>query len=92
MYYMHITMETISFKVKEQILNKIDSLIAPLNFNNRTEFIREAIREKLNKIETEIFLSRIKSFKGKAKTEVGDKKLHDVREDLFKEYAKKFDV
>ena len=46
-------METVTFKLQEEIVNKIDKLLKPLNFNNRTEFIREAIRAKLNEAEKE---------------------------------------
>ena len=46
-------MESVTFKLQEDILKKIDNLLIPLNFNNRTEFIRDAIRDKLHKIELE---------------------------------------
>ena len=41
-----LTMETITFKLQENILKKMDGILRPLNFNTRTEFIREAIRDK----------------------------------------------
>jgi metal-responsive CopG/Arc/MetJ family transcriptional regulator len=47
-------METVTFKVQEDILKRIDSLLKPLHFNNRTEFIREALREKINRIEYDV--------------------------------------
>jgi len=54
--YYSCNMETITFKLQEDILNKIDQLLKPLHFNNRTEFIREALREKINKIDKEEIL------------------------------------
>ena len=83
-------MEIISFKMQENILEKVDSLLKPLNFNNRTEFIREAIREKLDKIETERFMKRLAQYKGSAKTKVSDEMLHKVRDEVAEKYAKKF--
>ena len=81
-----IMMETVSFKLKKEIIKDIDQLIKPMRFNNRTEFIRQAIREKLNNIETELFLRKIKKFKGAAKTKTSDKKIHRIREEIGKKY------
>lgn len=85
-------MEIVSFKLHEGILKKIDNLLRPLHFSNRTEFIREAVREKLHKIETEKFMKRLAKFKGAAKTRVSDERLHEIRDEVAKEYAKKFGV
>jgi len=82
-------MESISFKLHEDILKNVDTLLKPLHFNNRTEFIREAIREKLNKIETEKFMKKLGQYRGAAKVSVSDKRLHKIREEVFKEYANK---
>lgn len=60
-------METVSFKIQEEILTKIDELVKPMNFNNRTEFIREAIREKLNQAEKEQVIKKLTEFKGSLK-------------------------
>ena len=82
-------METICFKLQKDILKEIDSLVRPLRFNNRTEFIRDAIREKLYKIETEILMKKLEKYKGAAKVHVSDKRLHEIREEVFKELAEK---
>ncbi|MBW2995297.1 ribbon-helix-helix domain-containing protein [Candidatus Woesearchaeota archaeon] len=52
-------MEIVSFKVQGSILKRIDGLLRPLHFNNRTEFIREAIREKINKIEKDFWHKQV---------------------------------
>ena len=83
-------METITFKLQEDILNKIDQLLKPLHFNNRTEFIREALREKINKIDKEEILEALIKFKGSAKTKVSDERLHKIREKAARKYADKF--
>lgn len=85
-------MEIVTFKLQEEILRKIDRLLRSLHFSNRTEFIREAIREKLNKVETERFMRKLASFKGAAKVKVSDERLHEIREEVAKEYAKKFGI
>jgi metal-responsive CopG/Arc/MetJ family transcriptional regulator len=85
-------MQTVSFKVQENILEKINKLLRPLHFNNRTEFIREAIREKINTIENDVFMQELVKFKGAAKTKVSDKRLHELREEIARKFAKKFDI
>lgn len=85
-------METVTFKLQEEIAKKIDNLINPLHYNNRTEFIREAIREKINKIENDNVMRSLEKFKGAAKTKVSDEMLHEAGEIAVKKIAKKFKV
>ena len=49
-------METVTFKIQEDILKKIDSLLKPLHFSNRTEFLRECVREKISDVEGDKFM------------------------------------
>ena len=44
-------METVSIKFQGTILRKIDKNLIENNFNSRSEFIRECIRDKLDIIE-----------------------------------------
>lgn len=85
-------METITFKLQEDILRKIDTVLKPLNFSNRTEFIRESIRDKLNSLEKDVVLQQLLAFKGAAKKSISDEELHQIREKVASEYAKKFGV
>ena len=79
-------METISFKLSEDIIEKMDSMLKSLHFNNRTEFIREAIRDKLNNVESDPFLRALQKFKGAAKIKVTDEMLRKAREKVSKKY------
>ncbi len=83
-------METITFKLQEDVLKKIDTILKPLHFSNRTEFIRESIREKLNSIERDVFLRQLVAFKGAAKKKISDKELHKIRSKVANDYARKF--
>jgi len=85
-------METITFKIQEDVVKKIDAVLKPLHFSNRTEFIRESVREKLNSIEKDFVLQQLVEFKGAAKKKVSDKELHRIRGKVVSEYAKKFGV
>ena len=85
-------METITFKIQEDVVKKIDAVLKPLHFSNRTEFIRESVREKLNSIEKDFVLQQLVEFKGAAKNRVSDKELHNIRSKVASKYAKKFGV
>ncbi|MAE13609.1 hypothetical protein CMO92_03510 [Candidatus Woesearchaeota archaeon] len=85
-------MEIVSFKLQGEILKEVDALLQPLHFNNRTEFIREAVREKLHRIETTLFMETLAKHKGAAKVCVNDRKLKEIREDVTKKYAEKFGI
>ena len=84
-------METVSFKIQEEILTKIDELVKPMNFNNRTEFIREAIREKLNQAEKEQVIKKLTEFKGslKGKSKMSEEEAGEI---AARKIAKKFGV
>jgi Arc/MetJ-type ribon-helix-helix transcriptional regulator len=85
-------METVTFRLQEDVVEKIDSFLRPLHFSNRTEFIREAIRDKLNQLEKDQLITALETFKGSAKKHLSDEKLEEIRESVGKEYAKKFGI
>ncbi len=75
-------------------LNKIveNRKIYILHCVNRTEFIREAIREKLISIERDLVIHELRKFKGTANVSVSDKRLHKIREEVANKYARKLGV
>lgn len=85
-------METITFKLQGNVLKKIDRLLQSFNYNNRTEFIREAVREKLNAIETEIFMQKLAKLKGAAKVKVSAKEWEAGRKKAAEKLAQEFGV
>ena len=85
-------METVTFKLQEDVVKKIDAVLKPLHFSNRTEFIRESVREKLNSIEKDVVLQHLITFKGAAKKKISDKELHKIRNKVASEYSKKFGI
>lgn len=84
-------METISFKLDENILKKIDSSLKDLNYSNRTEFIRDAIRSKLSQIEKEDIKLKLREFQGSLKP-VSNVNYKEVREEITQKIAKKLNV
>ena len=65
-------MEVITVKFQENVLEKIDRSIVQNNFNSRTEFIREAVRDKLSELSKESLIKQFLKFKGKAKFKTRD--------------------
>jgi metal-responsive CopG/Arc/MetJ family transcriptional regulator len=43
-------MDVTAIRFPKEVLKNIDKAIAHYNFSSRTEFIREAVRDKLNEI------------------------------------------
>jgi metal-responsive CopG/Arc/MetJ family transcriptional regulator len=60
-------METVTLKMEETLLNDIDSSIKGHRYSTRTEFIRDAIRSKLNELEKEDAIRKLAALKGSLK-------------------------
>jgi len=87
-------METVTVKFQEDILKKIDKSITTHNFNSRTEFIREAIRDKLLELNKEDLIKGFLSFRGKSKKSTTYEENRKTREiaskELMEDLAKRF--
>jgi len=75
-------MKTISLKVDKSTLTQIENLSKRFYYSTQTEFIREAIRDKIKQLEMENFTRELSSFKGKSKSNINDKELRKIREKL----------
>ena len=83
-------METITLKMEENMVKEIDQKLASHRYSTRTEFIRDAIRDKLSDLEKEEILKNIEKLRGSSKRKTTDEQLHAVREMLAEKYEKKF--
>jgi len=87
-------MEVVTVKFKEDVLKKIDASINKHNFNSRTEFIREAVRDKLSELSREDLIKEFMKYRGKAKKKTSledDEKIREqVSKELMAELDKKF--
>lgn len=88
------TMEVVTIKFQEAVLKKIDKSIIDHNFNSRTEFIREAVRDKLADLSKEDLIKEFLKFRGKAKKkthyEENRKTREKVSKELMRELEKRF--
>lgn len=83
-------METVSLRLEEKFLQLIERIMKRRGYMTKTEFIREAIRDKIRELEKEEMLRQVEKLAGSSKHKTTDEQLHKVREKLIKEYEKKF--
>jgi len=81
-------METISLKLDENMLKNVDNKLKKHNYSTRTEFIRDAIRDKLEGLTRDELINRFMTTKFKPKKGKGKPDWEQVREQASKELAK----
>jgi metal-responsive CopG/Arc/MetJ family transcriptional regulator len=79
-------MQSITIKVEDAFAKEIDLALNP-DYSTKTEFIREAIRDKIALIRRERI---IRTVWGSAQKKVSDKSLRQTREAVGKEYLEKY--
>jgi metal-responsive CopG/Arc/MetJ family transcriptional regulator len=82
-------METVSLKMEDNLLSEIDQKLEKHRYSTRTEFIRDAIREKLSELEKEELLKSLSALQGSSKRKTTDARLHLARERAFDFLGKK---
>jgi Arc/MetJ-type ribon-helix-helix transcriptional regulator len=88
-------METISFKLDENMSKKVSEIMKEFNFSTKTEFIREAIRKSISNYEMEQkrkqqwekLLSMKGAWKGKTKN-LNDEEFRKMREKVAEKILK----
>ncbi|MBN1376963.1 hypothetical protein JW949_01370 [Candidatus Woesearchaeota archaeon] len=86
-------MQTISLKIGNKLISQMKKTIDSNGYSTKTEFIREAIRDKIREKEKEMAIRRLEELKGFAKNKhVTDEDLHKTGEKVARKYAKKFGI
>ncbi|HLC84422.1 MAG TPA: ribbon-helix-helix domain-containing protein [Candidatus Nanoarchaeia archaeon] len=83
-------MEVISLKMEDGLIDEIDDKLAKHRYATRSEFIRDAIREKLSDLEKEDILKELAKLRGSSKRKTTDEQLHLARERAAKLLESKF--
>ena len=78
-------MESISLKLEGEFLKDIQSIMKKHRYSTKTEFIREAIRDKIKDLEKEELILRAKSLYGASKRKTTDEDIHRAGEKAFQE-------
>ena len=84
-------MESITIKVEEGLAKEIGRAMKPY-YSTKTEFIREAIREKLIASRKELAIEELRKHFGKAKTKTSYDEEKEIKEKVGKKFAKKFGI
>ena len=83
-------MKTVSIKLADTILDDMDSFLEEHYFSTRTEFIREAIRDKIQKLEATRFESEMRKFFRENKSQMLKKQFLETHSDVFRELEQRF--
>ena len=84
-----MTTEMITLKLDDMFLKEIDSIVEKQGYHNRTEFIRNALREKVEDTKLKGAMMQIAHLKGASKKKTSDADLEKIREKVFNELDKK---
>jgi len=80
-------METICIKIDKNMSQKISKSMKAFGYSTKTEFIREALRDKLDDNEKEILIREFLMYKGRAKMSTTCKDNAKTREKAILELA-----
>lgn len=81
--------DMITLKLERNFLRDIDATVKKQNYQNRTEFIRNALRDKIEQAKTRDAIDEIIKLKGKSNKKTSEKELKELREKAFRELEKK---
>jgi metal-responsive CopG/Arc/MetJ family transcriptional regulator len=84
-------MESVTIKMEESLTKEMNKVMIPL-YSTKTEFIREAIRDKIELIRKREALEALKNLIGSSNTKTSDKEFKKHREEVAKKYMKKFNI
>ena len=85
-----MTTEMISMKLDERFLKEVDRVVKEENYQNRTEFIRSALREKVDDVKLKKAMAEIAHLRGAAGKKTSEEEYERIREEVFDEFDKKF--
>ena len=81
--------EMITVKLEDVFLNDIDIIVKNAGYQNRTEFIRNALREKIEEIKLKKAMMELAHLKGSVKKKMTEESYEKIRARAFEEISKK---
>lgn len=81
--------EMITVKLEDVFLGDIDAIVKNEGYQNRTEFIRNALREKIEEIKLKKAMMELAHLKGFTKKNTTEESYEKVRAKAFEELSKK---
>lgn len=89
-FAIHSNMHTITLKLQGSTVKKVEKLMNEFDYSTKTDFIREAIREKLKRLERERAWKKFEKLKGTAPVKYSDEESRRIREKVGGEFIQKF--
>ena len=83
-------MELVTFKLDKSFLKDVDKVSKEAGYHSRTEFIRNALREKVEEAKLKQAMILVSKMRGASKKKTTDEELHRIRETAFEEISKRF--
>jgi metal-responsive CopG/Arc/MetJ family transcriptional regulator len=83
-------MHTITLKLQETTFRKVEKAMKNFDYSTKTDFIREAIRDKLKGLEREKAWKQFEKFSGTAPVKYSEEESRKIREKTGEEFIKKF--
>ena len=84
-----MTTELVTFKMEPEFLKEVDKTVKSAGFQNRTEFIRASLREKIDDVKLKKAMIELSKLKGISRKKTSDEEYERNREKAFEEIAKK---
>lgn len=75
--------ELVTFKLENNFLKELDKTVEEERFQNRTEFIRAALRDKIEDAKLKKAMILLSKMKGKALRKTTNEELHRARQSVF---------
>ncbi|MEK6848884.1 MAG: ribbon-helix-helix domain-containing protein [Nanoarchaeota archaeon] len=84
-------METISLKLDSSMKKAMSEVMRKFHYATQTEFVRQALRDKISQLEKENMLAHLKKMPLSSR-KTTDEELHKARENLSERLMKKLEV
>jgi metal-responsive CopG/Arc/MetJ family transcriptional regulator len=91
-YVLQCLMESVTIKIEKSLSDRINKSMNVKGYSTKTEFIREAIRDKLERDEKNILIKELIGFKGKSSIKTSDIQNKKVRDEVAKEIARELAI
>ncbi len=83
-----MTTELVTFKMEHSFLEDVDKTAKKAGFHSRTEFIRNALRERVEEIKLKQAMIELGKSRGKAARATTDNERAKIRDKVFEEFEK----
>jgi len=91
-YVLLCLMESVTIKIERSLSDRINKSMRVKGYSTKTEFIREAIRDKLEMDEKNMLIKEFITLRGKASVKTNDTQNKKVREEAAKELARELGI